>query len=862
MENKKSNLQKMARIKIDYGIDLGTTNSAIARMEAGEPIIKKSLDLQKDTVPSCVSISKKGAIEVGDKALTQLGVDRRLEFQNPNYSSNVFIEFKRTMGTDKIYNSSHLGRDLTSEELSAEVLKKLKQPITDEIMSSVVVTVPAKFGATQKEATQKAAELAGFEQVELLSEPVAAAYAYGVKSKIKDGYWVVFDFGGGTFDAALLKIEEGIFKVVSTEGDNYLGGKNIDFAIIDEILLPYFKENYEIDDLLQDDEKLNKFRNQFKDKAEQIKIALSTKLEEDLISQLGENFGNDDSGTPFEFDLTVKREQLNKVQEPFFQKATDITKELLKRNNLNGSQINAMILVGGPTLTPLLRLMLKSQVTDNVDTSVDPMTVVAKGAALYASSINRKTIERPKNSNSVELEINYDSSTVEMDALINIKITNIEKLNGEKIFAEIFRGDGAWNSSKIQLESKAKLFELLLKEGTNNFEVKTTDSKGNYIECSPSEFTIRCVIEGATGTGQGATLPFYYGIEIKNKKTERMEFELLKGLEKDRELTSKGLIGISNGRVTSSQIRPGMKQDFLRIPIYQGSNNAKGSRAIYNEHVFDLEITGEDLPALLPEGSTFDLTIQLDRNESISGKAYFHKLEFQFEFSVDKDHRVSIPRIYKIESEFRDGFRIIREIENAKVLSDNSKLNELKLALTELQDYFEKGKSDEDRRKEVFDKMREILIKVDDLDKGTGWERLEKEIRLEFEKLDEANNEIGNEKTNEAVEKLRLKTDQVIRSKDLDLGREVLKEIDTTFVEVTLIYQLINSIRRWDKNYNIIEWKNPSRVRQLINQGLQIISENPSEQKLLPICIEIENNLPDLICNGCGRKESQCVCVS
>ena len=150
----------MARIKIDYGIDLGTTNSAIARMESGEPIIKKSLDLQKDTVPSCVSISKKGAIEVGDKALTQLGVDRRLEFQNSNYTSNVFIEFKRTMGTDKVYNSSHLGRDLSSEELSAEVLKKLKQPITDEVVNAVVVTVPAKFGANQKEATKKAARLA------------------------------------------------------------------------------------------------------------------------------------------------------------------------------------------------------------------------------------------------------------------------------------------------------------------------------------------------------------------------------------------------------------------------------------------------------------------------------------------------------------------------------------------------------------------------------------------------------------------------------------------------------------------------------------------------------------------------------
>jgi molecular chaperone DnaK len=175
---------------------------------------------------------------------------------------------------------------------------------------------------------------------------------------------------------------------------------------------------------------------------------------------------------------------------------------------------------------------------------------------------------------------------------------------------------------------------------------------------------------------------------------------------------------------------------------------------------------------------------------------------------------------------------------------------------------FEKGKSDDDRRKEVFDKMREILIKVDELDKGTGWDRIEKEIRHEFERLEKANDDLGNEKSNEALEKLRSKTDEVIRSKDQDLGREVLEDIESMFVGVTLIYQLIGSIRRWDEHFNKIEWKNPSKVRQLVNQGLQIISENPTEEKLLPICIECENNLPEQICNSCGRKKSQCVCVS
>jgi molecular chaperone DnaK len=850
----------MARIKIDYGIDLGTTNSAIARMEAGEPIIKKSLEFQKDTVPSCISISKKGSIEVGDKALTQLGVDRRLEFQNPAYSSNIFIEFKRTMGSDKVYNSSHLNKKFSSEQLSAEVLKKLKQPITDEIVNAVVVTVPAKFGANQKEATKKAAQLAGFDQVELLSEPVAAAYAYGIKSKSKDGYWVVFDFGGGTFDVALLSIQQGIFKVISTEGDNYLGGKNIDYAIVDEILLPYFKENYELNNILEDDEKLNKFRNEFKDKAEQLKISLSQKLEEDLISQLNENFGNDDAGTPFEFDLTISREQLNKIQEPFFQRAVDITKELLSRNNLKGNQIGALIMVGGPTLTPLVRDMLREQLAINVDTSVDPMTVVAKGAALFASTIDRKPGEDESDSpiGSVDLEINYDSATVETDVLINIKCKNYNSFNGDKIFAIIHRADGAWSSSKVEITAKAKIFELLLKESVpNNFTVNTYDSKGNILECSPDNFTILQGIGDAGGGG--VNLPYHYGIEIKNRKTERMEFDPLVGLEKDRITPA---TGVRNNLITASQIRPGMAQDFLRIPLYQGNNNAKGSRAIYNEHVYDIVITGEDLPALLPENSTFDLTITADRNEGLVVKAYFNRLDYQHELTIDKDHRQAIPSIFKIESEFTDGFRIIAEIENAKILTDSTKLVSLKESLSNLQEYFEKGKSDEDRRKEVFDKMREILIKVDDLDKSTGWDRIEKEIRHEFNRLEKANNEVGNDQTTETIEVLRAKTDEVIRSKDTDLGREVLEEIEGVFVVVTLIYQMIGSIKRWNEKFNEINWKNSQRVRTLLNQGLENINNNPSEERLLPICIEIENNLPEQVCSGCGRKKSLCVCVS
>ena len=345
----------MVRTKIDYGIDLGTTNSAISRMENGEPTIKKT-DTLKDTMPSCVYINKKKAMQVGDSAYNALKRDKLKAMKGwESSSSNAYIEFKRTMGTEKKYKSSNLEKELSSEELSAEVLKTLKSFIKDESVNSIVITVPAAFKNNQKEATREAAKLAGFNHIELLQEPVAASMAYGLDSNKKDGFWLVFDFGGGTFDAALLKVEEGIMKVIDTEGDNYLGGKNLDFAIVDEIILPYLQENFVIDSILADDNKKQSLRNSMKFYAEETKIKLSFNDTHNILSDLGDIPGEDDEGEEFELDILVTQTDITNALSPVFQKAIDVTHRLLKRNNLKGSSLDSLILVGGPTFSPVLR---------------------------------------------------------------------------------------------------------------------------------------------------------------------------------------------------------------------------------------------------------------------------------------------------------------------------------------------------------------------------------------------------------------------------------------------------------------------------------------------------------------------------
>jgi molecular chaperone DnaK len=828
----------MARTKIDYGIDLGTTNSAISRMENGEPTIKKT-DTLKDTMPSCVYINKKKAIQVGDSAYNALKRDKLKSMKDSDdFESNAFIEFKRTMGTDKSYSSSNLGKDLTSEELSAEVLKTLKSFVKDENVNSIVITVPAAFKNNQKEATREAAKLAGFNHIELLQEPVAASMAYGLDSNKKDGFWLVFDFGGGTFDAALLKVEEGIMKVIDTEGDNYLGGKNLDFAIVDEIILPYIQENFVIDSILADDTKKQILRNAMKFYAEETKIKLSFNETHNILSDLGDIPGEDDEGEEFELDITVTQADITKALSPVFQKAIDVSKKLLERNNLKGSALDSLILVGGPTFSPVLRKMLEAQIC-KPDTSADPMTVVSKGAALYASTVDvsEEVREQTRDKTKIQLEIANESSTVETEEFVPIKILS-DKTEGEipeKVFAEVTRGDKAWSSGKVEINTIGEVVEIQLNEGkTNIFEVVLFDDKGNILESEPSSFS---VIQGSK-IGS-ATLPYNVGIELKDKATGKVRFKTIKGLEKNQSIPA---VGTRNGLKTQKQIRPGMDSDFIKIPVYEGEHASEGTRAIYNEHVTDIRISGADLPSLLPENSDVDLTVNIDRSEKITVTAYFPYLDYSTEIEVDST-KTSIETSW-LENEIRKAKGSVEELKEDGN-SDNAKLQKIENELNKLQKSFENNKNDVDGKQEVLTNLRKSLKAIDELNDTTEWPKLEETLKEEFYRLEKVNNDLGNEKTTQVVNQFRSQLDEVIRAKDVKLGNVLLEEIEGFFVQLTFIYQLIGFIRSHNENFGSFSWKDSGRARTLLNKGLQIIGENPTVDELHPVVISLIDLLPN-----------------
>jgi molecular chaperone DnaK len=825
------------RTTVDFGIDLGTTNSAISKMENGTPESIRTNTL-KDTMPSCVYINRKGATQVGDAAFNALKDEKLNAMKNWDSSDdNSFIEFKRTMGSDAKYESSNAKRSFSSIELSAEVLKTLKSFEKDENISTVVITVPAAFKNNQIDHTREAGKLAGFQQVEIITEPEAAAWVYGLNSENKDGYWLVFDFGGGTFDAALLKVSDGIRQVIDTEGDNYLGGKNLDEAIVDKIIIPHLEKNFSIDELLCDPNKNNIIRAAMKFYAEDIKKQLSFNDEASILTNLGDIPGEDDEGNELELDITVASAQLEEAISSVFQKAIDISQELLKRNNLDGSKLSSLILVGGPTMSPILRKMLSNQIC-KPDTSVDPMTVVAKGAAIYASTIKRKEDTIETNPTKIQLEINFEPTSVfdEEDGVIKILAEKTESEIPEIVYANVSRNDGGWSSGNVGINSIGEIITVQLEKGKSNaFTISLYDDKGNKLECEPSGFNI---LQGSKGGS--AVLPYNIGIEIQDKNTKKLEFRTVEGLTKSKQLPASGTM--SNLK-TPKQIRPGMDSDFLEIAIFQGDHGADRSRAIHNHHVTTIYITGYDLPALLPANSDVDIELKIDINQKITGLATFPHLAFSFEFECETvTDTTGEDKVSYLSNEINKGLRSLKQLKSKGI--EGTEIDKAEKELEEIKSQFEKDKSASDKQQQALENLRKVLKVVDKLEGEREWPEMEKELKEAFYNLEEINKKKGNEQTTKMVNDIKPNVEQAIRDKDKKHTPSLIEMINTLGFELERLEHLMSFIiHECDANYNSINWMDKNVARKDIDLGKEIIySGSASIDRIQPIVNRLWEN--------------------
>jgi molecular chaperone DnaK len=639
------------RTHIDYGIYFNSDFCQIARIENGIPVIKRSETL-KDSIPLCVHFNKRGDVLVGDIALNVIKNDqtRALKSFDSN-RTNSFIQFTRTLGTEHNYESSNTGKSYSPEVLLAECFKKLKSFIQDEEVKATAISVPAKYTHSQLEAVRKAANLAGFEQIELIQEPVAALIGFQLNSNQTNGYYLLFDFQS-EFNVSICKLNGGIISTIDIAGDLFFGYDNIREAIIDDIIIPYLKQHYKLDFILDKSNERDVLRNALKMYADEALTRLNQNYSYNILSDVGTLPFEDENGDEPELDIELTQQDLAWVARPIYQKAIEITIDLLKRNNLKGKDIENICLVGEGTYSPILRRMLKEQITDKVDTSVDLMTVVAKGAALFASTItvSDEVKEETRDKTKLQLGIKYEAISVELDEMVNIKVLK-EKTVGtfpEKIYVDVFRSDGAWSSGKKQIGEKATIVVVpLVEDHSNSFEINIYNDAGNKLECQPNQFSI---LQSTDGLGGMQVLPYHIGIAKYFESEGKELFLPIKGLEKNKKLPATGVI---NGFTTKFDLKPGVSSDLIRFPIYQGDYNAEGKNPLLNNHVCDILISGETLPAILPAGSDIIITIIVDTSQLMTFTAYIPYLNFTNELKVEIKQALPISKndIEKLKSE-------------------------------------------------------------------------------------------------------------------------------------------------------------------------------------------------------------------
>ncbi|MBN1191224.1 MAG: Hsp70 family protein [Dehalococcoidales bacterium] len=734
----------MERATIDFGIDLGTTNSKIAVFNgSGTTVFKNNDDMEY--TPSAVWIDSKGRIYVGRNAKDRLESD----------SANTYSEFKLQMGTSRVYRFAASERQMFPEELSAEVLKSLRNSVekrTGEKVTAAVISVPAAFELPQCDATNKAAKLAGLSFSPLIQEPVAAALAYGFQSKSDRVFWMVYDLGGGTFDVAIIQVRDGQILVVNHSGDNHLGGKLIDWDIVERLLVPALTKEYALSDFNRVNPKWNAAFAKLKLKAEQAKIALSN---DDSIVITIDPLCIDDKGMPISFEYELKRNEIEPLIEPFIERSINRCKAALEEKRLSPDNIEKLILVGGPTRTPIVRDMLKEKLRITLEFSVDPLTVNAQGAAIFARTqpmskkVNNMPILVP---GQFSLELNYEPIGNDPDPMIGGKIyaPDGKPLTGYKIeFTEL---KTRWRSGRVPLSADGKFMTTVhAGEQTNEFLIELTDAAGNLCKTVPDRFNYAI---GMTISNQ----PLLHCIGVALANGEMQPF------------LSKGTPLPAHRREihrTTISIRKGESGTLLRIPVVEGETTKHADR---NTLIGNLIITGDKIKRDLPLESEVEITIDMDESRLIHVKAYVPILDEIFEDilklgkttaepqKLETDYKHQMERLQKVRDNAQQAGitqveKPIQKIEDEGMLHDietslaaapadpdaadkcQKRLVDLKIILDEAEDALEEPLIISKAHDEA-EYMRGIVDKFGDEEEKQNFNALEKEINAAIESND------------------------------------------------------------------------------------------------------------------------------
>jgi molecular chaperone DnaK len=712
---------------INFGIDLGTTNSAIAKFIKGEVIIfSNPQDYGRNTLPSIVGY-KKDKILVGKQAKVYLGKD----------PESVVGVFKRKMGTSESFKIKSINESKTPIELSAQVLKELKTFVnTSDTLDSVVITIPASFDTIQSNATKEAGTQAGFKQVVLLQEPIAASLAYANMKKereMKDGQWLVYDLGGGTFDVALIQIKDGEMKVLDHEGDNFLGGTDFDQMIVEKFVIPKICEKYSFSNLA--DEMKSKSGNFNKKwyatltRAEEAKIILSSKTSAEIVVDGFE----DEEGNKVDMEITITRSEFNELIKVKIDETIEMIKKILTRNSLRPIDLQFNLMVGGSTYIPYVRSRVEEVLQIPVNCEIDPTTAVAIGAAYYAAT-KPKELEKAteKKKTSISIKTSYNKASNEKDELFSARVTG----NTDGLSYRITRQDGGFDSGLKKLTERISEDLPIVNGAFNFFSFVVYDSQNNIVETDIEAIGIN---GGFVISGQ--PIPEDICLEVDDydnpgKTRLILVFQKNSVLPLRKQFTfplNKGLI-------------KGNADDNLIINVVEGSHLSIPES---NKPIAFLRIHGKMIERDIFKGSDLEITISITESRDVNISAYLNMANQEFKKLFTPKQRNT--DIDYLKEQFEDlSEKLDLEIEEATEKEDfetASTLKKLKDKMEELSHETKSLTSDDvtDKRYQLEDKKRKIAQEIDSATKNKRIQQVKVhyfETKKECEKI---LNENGND---------------------------------------------------------------------------------------------------------------------
>jgi molecular chaperone DnaK len=750
----------MTRATIDLGIDLGTTNSCIGLLKGNEVEILRNNDGQECT-PSAVWIDRKERLHVGQRAKEQYEADEE----------NACIEFKLQMGKSTERTFQRGGRKLKPEELSAEVLKSLlsdaRNRLNEEVQAAVI-TVPADFDLPQCDATRRAAQLAGLGNSPLLQEPVAAALAYGFQSESDQVFWMVYDLGGGTFDAAVIQMKDGMFRVVNHGGDRHLGGKLIDWAIVEQLLVPAVLRQHKLTDFRRGSPRWKPAFAKLKLAAEQAKIRVSREASVEISI---DPLCVDDKGNRVGFDFELGRGDVETLMEPFVLRSVNICKKVLAEKRLEPGNIQKLILVGGPTLTPYLRQRLadpKDGLGIALEHGVDPLTIVAKGAAIFAGT--QRLDEVPSAAASGEpfnLQLEYQPVGSDPEPLVGGRVLPPAGTDLTGYTIEFLDGHAhpPRRSGKLTLGAEGTFMTNLWAEKgrTNTYLIELHDPNGHKCPTNPERFTYSM---GVAPTDP----PLIHSLGIATINNE-MEVFIPKGTA----LPARKKVVQRTGMVH----RKGPNGDAIRIPLIEGENVRRADR---NRHIGTLVIKPDVFKRDLPALSEIEITLEIDASRMLRARAYIPILDE--EFSEIIRFQQTSPELEALRKEVASEKRRLAKLTRKTESLEDALADKLLRRITDerieqdLDAALDAADNDADAADKCAQRLLDLKSACDEVEFALEWPALVSQTQHLLAELKELVEEQGLARDKQQAHLLEREARKAVEARDPDLLWRKYKEVE------------------------------------------------------------------------------------